>query len=170
VVNAEVYQSWNPFFVILLTPVVVWFFQSRVRKGAPVPTAHKLLYGMMLTTAALLVMAYAGSLTDGGALKVSGLWMAAFYMVITTGELCLSPIGLSLVTKLSPKRLVGLTMGGWFLATAIGNKFSGFFGALQNYMEPMWFFLFLAGCAAAVAAFIFLVLPRLDRAIQKYGA
>ncbi len=170
VINAEVYQSWNPFFVIILTPLVVWFFQSRVRKGSPVPTAHKLLYGMMLTTAALLIMAYAGSLTEGGILKVSGLWMAAFYMVITTGELCLSPIGLSLVTKLSPKRLVGLTMGGWFLATAIGNKFSGFFGALQNYMEPMWFFLFLSACAAAVALFIFVVLPRLDGAIRKYGA
>ena len=170
VVNAEVYQSWNPFFVILLTPLVVWFFGWRVRAGQPVPTAHKLLYGMMLTTAALLIMAYAGSLTDAGAVKVSGLWMAAFYLVITTGELCLSPIGLSLVTKLAPTRLVGLAMGGWFLATSIGNKFSGFFGGLQNHMEPMWFFLFLSGCAAAVALFIFLVLPRLDGAIKKYGA
>jgi POT family proton-dependent oligopeptide transporter len=115
-------------------------------------------------------MAYAGSLTDSGALKVSGMWMAGFYLVITTGELCLSPIGLSLVTKVSPKRLVGLAMGGWFLATSIGNKFSGFLGGLQNHMEPMHFFLFLAGLAAAVALFIFLVLPRLDTAIKKYGA
>jgi POT family proton-dependent oligopeptide transporter len=74
------------------------------------------------------------------------------------------------VTKLAPPRLVGLAMGGWFLATSIGNKFSGFLGTLQNHMEPMWFFVFLAGLAAAVATFIFLVLPRLDRAIQKYGA
>jgi dipeptide/tripeptide permease len=170
VVNAEVYQSWNPWFVILLTPLVVWFFGRRVKAGTPVPTAHKLLYGMMLTTAALLIMAFAGSLTDAGAVKVSGLWMAAFYLVITTGELCLSPIGLSLVTKLAPARLAGLAMGGWFLATSIGNKFSGFFGGLQNHMEPMWFFLFLAGCSAAVATFIFLVLPKLDTAIKKYGA
>ena len=56
------------------------------------------------------------------------------------------------------------------LATWIGNKFSGFLGNVQNHMEPMWFFVFLAGLAAAVALFIFLVLPRLDRAIQKYGA
>ncbi len=170
VVNAEVYQSWNPFWVIALTPLVVWFFGWRLRKGKAVPTAHKLLYGMMLTTAALLVMALAGSMTDAGAVKVAGLWMAAFYFVITLGELCLSPIGLSLVTKLAPKRLVGLAMGGWFLATSIGNKFSGFFGGLQNHMEPMWFFLFLSGCAAAVALFIFLVLPKMDRAITKYGA
>ena len=60
-INPEVYQSWNPFFVIVLTPLVVAFFQWRVdRKGKPVPTAHKLLYGMLLTTAALLVMALGG--------------------------------------------------------------------------------------------------------------
>ncbi len=170
VVNAEVYQSWNPFWVIFLTPVVVWFFGWRLKLGKPVPTAHKLLYGMLLTTAALLIMAVAGSQTDAGAVKVAGLWMAIFYLVITLGELCLSPIGLSLVTKLAPPRLVGLAMGGWFLATSIGNKFSGFLGAVQNHMEPMWFFVFLAGLAAVVATFIFLVLPRLDRAIKKYGA
>ncbi|MCU0302487.1 MAG: oligopeptide:H+ symporter [Thermoanaerobaculales bacterium] len=170
VVNAEVYQSWNPFWVIVLTPLVVWFFGWRVKIGKAVPTAHKLLYGMLLTTASLLIMAIAGSQTDGGAVKVAGLWMAVFYLVITFGELCLSPIGLSLVTKLAPPRLVGLAMGGWFLATSIGNKFSGFLGSVQNHMEPMWFFIFLAGLAAAVATFIFLVLPRLDRAIKKYGA
>ena len=170
VVNAEVYQSWNPFWVVFLTPLVVWFFGWRVKKGKPVPTAHKLLYGMLFTTAALLIMAVAGSLTEGGVVKVAGLWMAIFYLVITIGELCLSPIGLSLVTKLAPVRLAGLAMGGWFLATSIGNKFSGFLGNVQNHMEPMWFFVFLAGLAALVALFIFLVLPKLDKAIQKYGA
>jgi amino acid/peptide:H+ symporter len=170
VINAEVYQSWNPFWVIALTPIVVWFFGWRLKIGKPVPTAHKLLYGMLLTTAALLIMAVAGSMTDGGMEKVAGLWMALFYLVITFGELCLSPIGLSLVTKLAPARLAGLAMGGWFLATSIGNKFSGFLGSVQNHMEPMWFFVFLAGLAASVALFIFLVLPKLDGAIKKYGA
>ncbi len=170
VINPEVYQSWNPFFVIILTPLVVGFFQWRVRKSSPVPTAHKLLYGMLLTTAALLLMALAGALSDGGSVKVSGLWLMSFYMVVTLGELCLSPMGLSLVTKLSPKRLVGLTMGGWFMATAFGNNLSGFFGGLQAHMNPMWFFLLLAGLSALVALFIFSVLPKLDRAITKYGA
>jgi hypothetical protein len=170
VVNPEVYQSWNPFFVIVLTPLVVWFFGWRLRRGSPVPTAHKLLYGMLLTTGALLLMALAGWLSDNGALKVSGLWLMGFYMVVTLGELCLSPMGLSLVTKLSPKRLVGLTMGGWFMATAFGNNLSGFFGGIQGTMSPMWFFLLLAGLAGLVALFIFSVLPKLDSAIRKYGA
>jgi POT family proton-dependent oligopeptide transporter len=170
VVNPEVYQSWNPFFVIILTPLVVAFFQWRVGRGKGVPTAHKLLWGMVITTIALSVMALAGLASDGGALKVSGMWLASFYMIVTVGELCLSPMGLSLVTKLSPKRLVGLTMGGWFLATAFGNNFSGFFGGIQHMMSPVAFFLLLAGIAGLVALFILAVLPKLDAAITKYGA
>jgi dipeptide/tripeptide permease len=170
VINPEVYQSWNPFFVIALTPLVVAFFQWRVRSRKEIPTAHKLFYGMLLTTGSLLLMAVAGSLTQGGAVKVSGLWLASFYLVVTAGELCLSPVGLSLVTKLTPARLVGLAMGGWFVAVAFGNKFSGFFGGIQHRMDPLWFFLLLAGLSALVALFIFMVLPRLDRAIRQYGA
>jgi amino acid/peptide:H+ symporter len=170
VVNSEVYQSWNPFWVIFLTPVVVAFFQRRAKKGKPVPTAHKLLYGMLLTTLALLIMAFAGWVSKNGTVKVSDLYLMTFFLVITFGELCLSPMGLSLVTKLSPRRLVGLTMGGWFLATAFGNNLSGFFGGIQGKMDPMNFFLVLAGLSALVALFLFLVLPRLDRAIRKYGA
>ncbi|NJN64298.1 MAG: peptide MFS transporter [Acidobacteria bacterium] len=170
VVNPEVYQSFNALFVIAFTPLVVWFFAWRVRAGKTIATAHKLLYGMILTTGSLLLMAFAGFLTDGGAVKVSSLWLIGFYAIVTLGELCLSPMGLSLVTKLSPKRLVGLTMGGWFLATAFGNNLSGFFGGLQSRMSPMWFFLLLAGLSAMVAVFLFAVLPKLDRAIKQYNA
>ncbi|MDQ7007812.1 MAG: peptide MFS transporter [Acidobacteriota bacterium] len=170
VVSPEVYQSWNPFFVILLTPVVVAFFAWRVKRGKPVPTAHKLLYGILLTAAALAFMALAGLMTRSGTVKVSGFYLATFYMIVTLGELCLSPMGLSLVTKLTPRRLVGLAMGGWFLATAIGNKFSGFFGTIQGLMDPLYFFLLLSGVSALVALFLFLVLSRLDRAIRRYGA
>ncbi len=116
----------------------------------------------------MLVFAIANFQNAAG--LVPWIFLALCYLLHTTGELCLSPIGLSLVTKLAPVRLAGLAMGGWFLATSIGNKFSGFLGNVQNHMEPMWFFVFLAGLAALVALFIFLVLPRLDRAIQKYGA
>jgi len=69
------------------------------------------------------------------------------------------------VTKLAPKRLVGLAMGGWFLATAFGNNFSGFFGGIQHMLDPVSFFLILAGLAAAAATFIRLLLPQLDAAI-----
>ena len=96
------------------------------------------------------------------------LWLAGFYAVVTIGELCLSPMGLSLVTKLSPPRLVGLTMGGWFLATAFGNNFSGFFGGIQSLMSPVSFFLLLSGLAGLVALYLRLVLPKLDATIKQY--
>ncbi len=170
VANSELYQSFNPLFVVAFTPLVVAFFQFLVSRGRGVSTARKLFYGLVLTTTSLLIMVVAGLFSDGGAVKVSALWLISFYAVVTVGELCLSPMGLSLVTKLSPKRLVGLTMGGWFLATAFGNNFSGFFGGIQHLMSPVAFFAVLAGLAAAAALFIYLLLPKLDAAIQKYGA
>ena len=167
--NTVLSQTINPGFVILLTPLIVAFFAWRINRGKGISTARKLFLGMVLTSGALLIMALAGFLTENGAVKASVLWLVSFYVIITTGELCLSPMALSLVTKLSPKRFVGLTMGGWFLATAFGNNFSGFFGGLQSHMDPAYFFLLLAFLVACVAVFVFLQLPKLDAAIRKYG-
>jgi dipeptide/tripeptide permease len=166
--NAEMITSlFNPVFVVLLTPLVVWFFGRLATRGRPVSTARKIFIGMMLTTVALLIMA-AGARSGGdGAVKVSSLWLIVYYMVITFGELCLSPMGLSLVTKLSPKRYVGLMMGGWFLATAVGNKMSGFISGLA---PTAVMFLVLAGATLVVGGFIFALLPKLDAAIRKYQA
>jgi dipeptide/tripeptide permease len=168
--NSELYQSWNAFFVVALTPLVMWWFVRLLRRGVDFSTARKILAGMVITAIAALFMALAGFLSADGAEKVSGLWLMGFYAIVTVGELCLSPMALSLVTKLSPKRFVGLTMGGWFFATAVGNKFSGFLGVLQGAMPPTWFFLTIAGAVALVALYIKLVLPRLDAAIKQYGA
>jgi len=125
---------------------------------------------MSITTIAVLFMALAGFVSNDGAVKVSWLYMVGFFLIVTVGELCLSPMALSLVTKLSPKRFVGLTMGGWFLATAFGNNLSGFLGGIQAKMSPSSFFLVIAGACALVAGFLYLLLPKLDAAIKKYGA
>jgi dipeptide/tripeptide permease len=169
VANPELYQSLNALFVVSLTPLIVWFFGWLVRKNRAVSTARKVFLGLVMTTLSLIVMAVAGFLSADGTVKVSGWWLVGFYALVTCGELCLSPMGLSLVTKLSPKRLVGLAMGGWFMATAFGNNFSGFFGGIQGMMKPASFFLVLAGLAALSSLFIFLLLPKLDSAIKKYG-
>jgi hypothetical protein len=168
--DAKLNQSFNPFFVIVLTPLVVWLFARAKAVGKDISTARKMFIGMLITTAAVLIMAMAGWVSHEGALKVSWGWLAGFYFVVTIGELCLSPMALSLVTKVSPKRFVGLTMGGWFFATAVGNKFSGFLGGLQTQMPPTGFFLTIAGACALVAGFLFLVLPSLDAALKKYSA
>jgi hypothetical protein len=170
ITNAPVFQSANAACVILFTPLVVWFWNLMRRRGREVGTAHKIFYGLVLTLASMLLMAVAGWLSDGGSVKVSPLWLIGGYAVMTLGELCLSPMGLSLVTKLSPKRYVGLMMGGWFCATAFGNKLSGFFGGVQSLMSPTAFFLVLAASVGVVALGIRLILPKLDTAIRKYGA
>ncbi len=166
--NAEMITALlNPVFVVALTPVVVGFFAFLAARGRTVTTARKIFYGMVITMVSILVMAWGARVGQDGAIKTSVMWLVVYYLIITTGELCLSPMGLSLVTKLSPKRLVGLMMGGWFLATAIGNKLSGFISGLE---PSALMFLVLAGAIACVAAFIFVLLPRLDAAIKKYGA
>jgi dipeptide/tripeptide permease len=166
-VNAEMITAlFNPVFVVLLTPVVVWVFGRLAARGLAVSTARKIFIGMILTTIALLIMVWSAWVGGDGAVKVSAMWLIIYYLVITYGELCLSPMGLSLVTKLAPKRYVGLMMGGWFLATAVGNKLSGFISGLAP--SAMMFFV-LAMATLAVAIFILVLLPKLDRAIKQYG-
>lgn len=167
-VNAEMITALlNPVFVVVLTPVVVWFFAMRARRGQGVSTARKIFYGMVITTISILVMAFASFVGQDGAIKTAMMWLVIYYIIITFGELCLSPMGLSLVTKLAPKRLVGLMMGGWFLATAIGNKLSGFISGLE---PSTMMFVIVAVAILGVAGFIYVLLPRLDAAIKQYGA
>ncbi len=166
--NSEMITGlFNPVFVVICTPLVVWFFVFMANRGNPVTTARKIFLGMVITALSLLIVAVGSYLGGGGSSKISMLWLIFYYLVITIGELCLSPMGLSLVTKLSPKRLVGLMMGGWFLATAVGNKMSGFISGLEPGTQ---IFVILAVAILGVAAFIFVMLPRLDSAIKKYGA
>jgi len=166
--NAELITGFlNPVFVVLLTPLVVGFFSWLAVRKREITTARKIFLGMVITMVSILIMAVAASLGHNGDAKVSMLWLAFYYLVITAGELCLSPMGLSLVTKLSPKRLVGLMMGGWFLSTSIGNKLSGFISGLAPTTQ---IFVILAVAIGGVAAFLYALLPRLDAAIHKYGA
>lgn len=166
--NAEMITGFfNPFFVVICTPLVVWFFAAMSKRGNPVSTARKIFLGMVITAVSLLVVAVGSYLGGSGSSKISMLWLIFYYLIITIGELCLSPMGLSLVTKLSPKRLVGLMMGGWFLATAVGNKMSGFISGLEPGTQV---FVILAVAMLGVAAFIYVMLPRLNSAIKKYGA
>jgi len=167
-VNAEMITALlNPVFVVALTPVVVAFFAWLAVRGRRVTTARKIFYGMVITMFSVLIMAWAAHVGQDGAIKTAMMWLVFYYLIITIGELCLSPMGLSLVTKLAPKRLVGLMMGGWFLATAIGNKLSGFISGLEPSTAM---FVILAAAILGVAGFLYALLPRLDAAIKQYGA
>ena len=139
--NTELFQSINPFWVIVLTPVVVGFFMMLRRKDKEPSTPTKIVLGLFISALSCLVMVGAVYIGDNGASKVSPLWLFTAYGIITIGELCLSPMGLSLVSKLSPPRITALMMGGFFLSTSIGNKLSGVLASMwYSYEDKANFF------------------------------
>jgi POT family proton-dependent oligopeptide transporter len=120
-ITAGTLQSINPIFIILLAPVMGMLW---VRLGARNPSmAVKFGCGLILLGVGFLVMAWASTFLTQGPVGVQ--WLVATYFFHTVGELCLSPVGLSSVTKLSPDRLVGQMMGTWFMGAAIGNLVAG---------------------------------------------
>ncbi len=141
-INTELFQSINPFWVVVITPILVWFFSLLARRKREPSTASKIALGLFISGLSCLVMVLAAYIGSNGEIKVSPLWLVACYGVITIGELCLSPMGLSLVSKLSPPRITALMMGGFFLSTSIGNKLSGVLASMwYDYEHKANFFI-----------------------------
>ncbi|MFM7217204.1 MAG: peptide MFS transporter [Bacteroidota bacterium] len=168
--STELFQSINPFFVVFLTPVVIAIFGFlRKRKKEP-STPGKIFIGLLITALSTLVMVAAVSACHNGADKSSGWWLIGTYGVITFGELCLSPMGLSLVSKLSPPRITALMMGGWALATSIGNKLSGVLASMwDRYENKADFFLVNFFLTLVAAAGILLMLRWLSRTVKEHA-
>jgi POT family proton-dependent oligopeptide transporter len=170
-ISPELFQSINPGFIIILTPLVVGFFNflARKRRKGPVSTPAKIGWGMVITALSAVVMIFAVIVSNNGAEKVSSGWLFGTYAVITVGELCLSPMGLSLVSKLSPPRITALMMGGWFLSTSIGNKLSGVLSGLwDSYDNKANFFITNTLLAMVSVILIFSMLPWLNRVMRQH--
>jgi POT family proton-dependent oligopeptide transporter len=150
------FQSFNPLMIFAFTPFIVALWR---RQGANEPsTPVKMAIGCFLNAAAWLVMA-AAAYVSGGA-QASWLWLFAFFVVITIGELYLSPTSLSLVTKVAPASVLSLMMGVWLATSFFGNFLAGYLGTLWSSMAPGAFFLLLAAIAAAAGlAIAALALP-----------
>lgn len=163
-------QSINPFWVIALTPLVVAFFTWLRRKGKEPSTPTKIAFGLLISALSVLVMVAAVKAGNNGSEKVSAWWLIASYGVITIGELFLSPMGLSLVSKLSPVRITSLMMGGWFLSTSIGNKLSGILASQWDEYDDktnyFWLNFILLGSAAL---FLFFLLKWLNKVMKEKG-
>lgn len=169
-ISTEIFQSVNPFFVVLLTPLVVGFFAFLRRKKKEPSTPTKIFWGLFITALSTLVMIAATIYCHQGAEKSSVWWLIGAYGVITVGELCLSPIGLSLVSKLSPPRLSALMMGGWFLSTSIGNKLSGVMASMwDTYQVKSWFFVVNLIVALAASIAILFMLKWLNSIMKEHG-
>jgi POT family proton-dependent oligopeptide transporter len=169
-VNTELFQSINPFWVVVLTPLVVGIFMWLRKKNREPSTPSKIVLGLFISALSTLVMVAAVYIGSNGAVKVSPLWLIACYGVITIGELFLSPMGLSLVSKLSPPRLTALMMGGFFLSTAIGNKLSGVMASMwYDYENKAFFFLVNCGFLLASAVLALAILKWLNTIMKEKG-
>ncbi|HEV8232537.1 MAG TPA: peptide MFS transporter [Thermoanaerobaculia bacterium] len=153
---ASFLQSVNSIFIILLAPVfgAIWIRLGRKQPSTPA----KMGYGLAFLAIGFLVLAWGASFTGGGA-RVSMLWLIVTYLLHTVGELCLSPVGLSSVTKLSPRPLVGQMMGTWFMGTALGNLIAGLAAGGFQGMGVEELFLSVAK-VTGVAGVVLLVLAR----------
>ncbi len=174
-ISPEQFQSFNPMFIVLLTPVVVGYFKYLNSKGKEPSSPGKIGIGMVLTAVAYFVMVLASlglpavHTLNGGTspILVSPYWLISSYFIVTLAELHLSPMGLSFVSKVAPPKIKGLMMGMWFGATAVGNYLAGFIGRFYQNWELWQFFALLVGTSLFSALLLRLTLNRLKKATEN---
>ncbi|MEQ1621119.1 MAG: peptide MFS transporter [Methylococcales bacterium] len=159
------FQSFNPAFIFLLAPLLDRRSARLADQGKQRSSVGKMAFGAGLLGASFLVLIVAVSGIESTE-KISFLWLVLCTLIYTIGELYLSPIGLSLVTKVSPPRLVGMMMGMWFLATFFGNYLSGYIGTYYEKMPKDSFFLLLAILGVGTGLLIFAFKAPLKKAVD----
>jgi POT family proton-dependent oligopeptide transporter len=172
-ISPEIFQSFNPLFVVALTFPVMGFFAYLNKKNIEPSVPKKIGFGMIIASIGFIILLIsslnlssphllAGSPVPD-AERVSPYWLISIYLVLTVAELFLSPMGLSFVSKVAPSRFQGLMQGGWLLATAVGNKLL-FVGTLMWDKVELWqLWLVFIICCLASAGFIFSILKRLEK-------
>jgi POT family proton-dependent oligopeptide transporter len=175
--DAPIFQQFNPFYVVALTPFSMALFGALAKKGKEPSAPRKIALGMVVATVAYIVMAVSclGLLTPnqqdialvtGGATFVDANVLISTYLILTFAELLLSPMGISFVSKVAPPKYKGMMMGGWFVATAIGNYLVSIGGNLWGDM-PLWgvWSVFVGVCAIA-AIFMYSMMKKLEDATK----
>jgi POT family proton-dependent oligopeptide transporter len=147
------FQAFNPFMIFAFTPFVVALWARQAQRGSEPSSINKMALGCFGVTLANIIMAGA-AWQAGGAPDASWLWLFAYFVVITIGELYLSPVGLSLVSKAAPARMVSMMMGVWLGTSFVGNFIGGWLGSFWSSMDKMNFFLMIAGVAALAGVVI----------------
>lgn len=149
------FQAFNPFMIFAFTPLVVAFWARQAKQRKEPTTVAKMAMGNLLLSMSYLVMASAAYLT--GNAHASWLWLLVFFVVITFGELYLSPIGLALVARVAPASILSMMMGLWFVTSFTGNQLQGYIGSFFSEMNKTQFFLLCAGLGgvAAVVTWLF---------------
>ncbi len=154
-VPATWFQSVNPFFIFIFAPFLDRFWLWQNKKGQEPTSVAKMAIGSLILGLSFIVMIVGVRIVGTG--QGSWFWPVFCTMLLTVGELYLSPIGLSLVTKVSPRRIVSMMMGMWFLSSFFGNILSGYIGQLYTLLSKELFFtvLLILGCATGIAIWLY---------------
>ena len=169
----QIFQQFNPFFVVALTPVSLAVFGYLARRKKEPSAPRKIGIGMVIAACGFLILAI-GSLglptpkeVEAAGINpdvlVSPNWLISTYLVLTFAELLLSPMGISFVSKVAPPKYKGMMMGGWFVATAIGNYLVAIIGYLWGGMQLWMVWSVLIVCCLLSALFIFSIMKKLHR-------
>src|SRR5271166_1509802 len=159
------FQAFNPFMIFAFTPMIVALWAIQSRRGSEPSTVTKMAMGCFIVALSYLVMV-AAALYLGPSGKSSWLWLFLYFAIITIGELYLSPVGLSLVSKVAPARILSMMMGVWLSTSFLGNFLAGWLGSYWSSMEKPNFFLMIAGVAAAAGVSIILLNRPLRKSLQ----
>jgi proton-dependent oligopeptide transporter, POT family len=172
-ISPELFQSFNPIFVVFLTPVVLAVFAWLAKKGKEPTPPKKIAIGMMLMAAGWIVMIIAANgqvspkaLEAAGTVSnslVSPYWLISLYFTLTIAELFISPMGLAFVAKVSPPQFRGMMQGGWLAATAVGNLLSGLIAFPYARLELWQSYLLLLVTSVLAGGLMFMMLKKLER-------
>jgi len=165
----ETFQTFEPLGVIALSPVLVVAWVWLQKRNAEPSTPVKMLLGVVLVATAFAALGYAGTI-GGDTGRVSPAWLISANLLIAVGEIALSPMGMSLVNRLSPPKLRGLMMGGWFASLGIGGYLSGYIGKYWEVMPHSRFFFMVVAILVIVAVPLSLLTPQIKRTLARAEA
>lgn len=161
------FQSFNPLMIFLFAPLLNMFWAWQAKSGKEPSSVAKMGVGCLLCGGAYILMILAAQAVPEGS-KGSVMWLIGTVFVFTMGELYLSPIGLSLVTKVAPKPIVSMMMGVWFLSSFVGNYMTGYLGTFYSVMDKEKFFMMLCGLGVGTGVIFFLVKSKINQVISKH--
>ncbi len=156
------FQSLNSLFIFALAPVFAWLWVRLGSTGREPSSPAKFAIGLVFVGAGFAILIVAARLAEQG-VQVSPLWLTVTYLLHTIGELCLSPVGLSAMTKLAPVRIGGLMMGVWFLASSVGNYMGGRVAAFYESLSLATLFGVVAAFAIVASLIMFALVPPIKK-------
>jgi len=171
-ISTEIFQSINPFFIVLFTPLIVGLFTWLAKRKREPGTPVKIGMGMWIAGLSSLLMIFAIMSVNIYHSKTEMYWIISTYALFTVGELLISPVGLSMVSKLAPARLTALMMGAWFLVNAIAGKVAGLMATFwDSFIDKKSYFTILVIAAGVAGSIMFAMSKWLSRIVkEKTGA